>query len=61
MPNSPSFEADLRAIQALNQQDARAIMAGDMATITSQWTEDFVVLPAAGPIVRGRVTECAFG
>jgi len=54
MPNQPSLEADRRAIEALNQQDIKAVMASDIATITSQWTDDFVVLPSAGPIVRGR-------
>ncbi len=57
MSNLSSFETDLRAIQALNLQDSRAVMAGDIDTIISQWTEDFVVLPAAGPIVRGRVAN----
>ena len=54
MLNMPSLEADLRAIEALNQQDMEAVMARDIATITSQWTEDFVILSSAGPIVRGR-------
>jgi len=51
------LEADLRAIKALNEQDRNAILANDIATITSQWTEDFVVLSAAGPIVRGRTAN----
>ncbi len=50
----PSLEADLHAIEALNQQDMRAVLENDIATIISQWTDDFVVIPAAGPIVRGR-------
>jgi ketosteroid isomerase-like protein len=52
-------DSDLRAIEQLNQQDIDAVMAGDVATITSQWTEDFVVLPSAGPIVRGRTANVA--
>jgi len=47
-------DVDLRAIEALNRQDSKAVMENDVATIISQWTDDFVVLPAAGPIVRGR-------
>lgn len=52
----PSIEADLRAIDALNQQDMKAVLANDVETIASQWTEDFVVLSSAG-IVRGRLTH----
>src|SRR5215469_17390532 len=47
-------DVDLRAIEALNLQDCKAVMENDVATIISQWTDDFVVLPADGPIVRGR-------
>jgi ketosteroid isomerase-like protein len=32
-------------------------MASDVATITSQWTDDFAMIPAAGPIVRGRAAN----
>jgi ketosteroid isomerase-like protein len=54
-----ALEADLRAIEALNRQDIKAALAGDIDTITSQWTGDFVVLPPAGPIVRGRAANAA--
>ena len=57
MTNPSSIEADLRAIEALNQQDVDAVMAGDITAIASQWTDDFVVLPPAGPIVRGRTAN----
>ena len=50
-------DADIRAIEALNEQDARAILANDVTTITSQWTEDFVMLTAGGPVVRGRAAN----
>src|SRR5262249_33062823 len=33
-----------------------AAVAGDRATMMSQWTGDFVLLPPAGPIMRGRST-----
>ncbi len=49
-----SPENDLRAIEAINQQDMQFALAGDAALMMSQWTEDFVLLPAAGPIMRGR-------
>jgi ketosteroid isomerase-like protein len=47
-------QADLDAIEALNAQDMAAVLASDLETIASQWSDDFVVLPPAGPIVRGR-------
>src|SRR5215831_1827852 len=53
----PSLEADLHAIEALNQQDMKAVLENDVATIISQWTDDFVVIPSAGPIVRGRLAN----
>lgn len=58
MPDNQSPEADLLAIEALNAQDAKAVLANDVATITSQWSDDFVVL-SEGPIVRGRSANAA--
>jgi ketosteroid isomerase-like protein len=52
-----SRDSDLRAIEALNQRDINAVMASDLAAIASQWTDDFVILPSAGPIVRGRAAN----
>jgi uncharacterized protein (TIGR02246 family) len=49
-----SVENDLRAIEALNQRDVKAALAGDTATMMSQWTDDIVLLQPAGPILRGR-------
>ena len=49
-----SIDNDLRAIEALNQHDVDAVLASDTGAIISKWTNDFVVLPAAAPIVRGR-------
>ena len=50
------LDNDLRAIEAVNQRDVEAALAGDTAGMMSQWTEDFVLLQAAGPILRGRRT-----
>jgi uncharacterized protein (TIGR02246 family) len=50
---------DRRAIEALNEHDVKAALASDVEAIVSQWTEDFVVLPPAGPIVRGRAANAA--
>jgi ketosteroid isomerase-like protein len=54
MQTQTNPEADRRAIEALNQHDVKASLANDLDAIVSQWTDDFVVLPPAGPIVRGR-------
>jgi ketosteroid isomerase-like protein len=54
MADTPSLESDLRAITALNQHDVNAVLASDLDALISQWTDDFVVIPPAGPIVRGR-------
>jgi uncharacterized protein (TIGR02246 family) len=59
MPTPPTLEDDLRAIEALNQHDVKAALANDMVALTSQWTDDFVVLPPSGPILRGRQTIAA--
>jgi len=49
-----SNENDLRAIEAVNQYDVKAALAGDIAMMMSQWTDDYVLLPPAGPVMRGR-------
>jgi ketosteroid isomerase-like protein len=59
MQSQHNLEADLRSIQALNQHDVNATLAVDTDAIISQWTDDFVVLQAAGPIVRGRSANAA--
>ena len=59
MRTESNLDADRRAIEALNQHDVKAALANDVDAIVSQWTDDFVVLPAAGPIVRGRSANAA--
>ena len=59
MQTQSNLEADLRAIEALNQHDVRAALASDTEAIVSQWTDDFVVLPPVGAIVRGRSANAA--
>ena len=49
-----SMENDLRAIEAINQRDMQFALAGDKAMMMSQWADDIVLLPPAGPIMRGR-------
>lgn len=55
----PQHDADRQAIEALNRHDVAAAMASDVEAVVSQWTEDFVVMPPAGPIVRGRAANAA--
>jgi uncharacterized protein (TIGR02246 family) len=54
MQTPTNLDADLRAIEAINQRDVQFSLAGDKAKMMSQWTDDFVLLPWAGPILRGR-------
>jgi uncharacterized protein (TIGR02246 family) len=54
MSDVSSLENDVRAIEAINQRDVQFALANDAAMMMSQWTDDFVLLPAAGPIMRGR-------
>jgi uncharacterized protein (TIGR02246 family) len=54
MSHVPSVENDLRAIEVITRRDVQFALANDAAKTMSQWTDDFVLLPAAGPILRGR-------
>jgi ketosteroid isomerase-like protein len=49
-----SPDDDLRAIEAVNQRDVQFALANDVEMMTSQWTDDFVLLQPAAPIMRGR-------
>lgn len=51
-----SVEAELLAIEELNQRAVDAALANDVAAILSQWTDDFVMLGSEGPIIHGRET-----
>ena len=48
-----------RAIEALNQHDIKAAMAGDVDAVIAQWSDGFVQIPAAGPVIRGRAANVA--
>lgn len=54
MHTQANLEADLRAIDAINQRDVQYALENDANKMMSQWTDDIVLLPAAGPIMRGR-------
>ena len=54
MSDVSSVENDVRAIEAINQRDVQFALANDAAGLMSQWTDDIVLLPSAGPILRGR-------
>ena len=47
MPLPSLNDSDMQALERLNEQDINAAIAGDVATITSPWTDDFVVIPSA--------------
>jgi len=47
MQHRTSLEADLRAIEAINQQDMQLALANDSDKMMSQWADD-IVLPSAG-------------
>jgi uncharacterized protein (TIGR02246 family) len=51
-----SVEAELLAIQKLNQRAVDAVLAADVAATLSLWTDDFVMLGSEGPIIHGRDT-----
>jgi uncharacterized protein (TIGR02246 family) len=51
-----SVEAELLAIEELNQRAVDAVLAADVAATLSQWTDDFVMLGPEGPIIHGRDT-----
>ena len=59
MSKETQLEADRHAIEALNQHDVKSALASDVDAIVSQWSDDFVVIPPAGPIVRGRSANAA--
>ena len=54
MQSRTSHEADLRAIEAINQRDIQFALANDSDKMMSQWTDDIVLLQPTGPIMRGR-------
>ena len=51
-----SLANDLRAIEAITQEDVQAALANNTARMMAQWTEDFVLLQPAAPVLRGRST-----
>jgi ketosteroid isomerase-like protein len=52
-------DADIQAIESLNRHDISAALASDVDAVASQWTDDFVLIPPAGPAVRGRAANVA--
>ena len=59
MSDNSNPDADRLAIEALNAHDVKATIAQDLKAIVSQWTDDFVVIPGTGDIVRGRSANAA--
>ena len=54
MQSRTTHEADVRAIEAISQQDMQFALANDRDKMMSQWADDIVLLQPAGPIMRGR-------
>jgi uncharacterized protein (TIGR02246 family) len=54
MTTAPRLQADLEAIRILHEADKRAARAGDYAALHKLFTEDAVVLPPGGVVLRGR-------
>jgi ketosteroid isomerase-like protein len=52
-------DAHRRAIEALNQHDIKAALASDVDAVITQWSDDFVQIPPAGPAIRGRAANVA--
>ena len=48
------LKADLEAIRILHEADKRAARAGDYATLRKLFTDDAVILPPGGVVLRGR-------
>lgn len=53
MSTSLDVEKALAAIEALHQRDMAASKAGDFATLRSLMSDDAVVMPPGGPLLRG--------
>ena len=51
---STSPQSDLARIEALHEADMRASKAGDYHTLRSIMSDDAVVLPPGGHLIRGR-------
>jgi ketosteroid isomerase-like protein len=54
-----ALRSDIHAIETLNRHDITAALASDVDAVVSQWTDDFVLIPPAGPVVRGRAANAA--
>ncbi|HXG65975.1 MAG TPA: SgcJ/EcaC family oxidoreductase [Blastocatellia bacterium] len=54
MSKDADLRKDLEAIERLHQKDMAASKAGDFATLRSIMTDDAVIMPPGGKVVRGR-------
>ena len=52
--DEPTRPDDLKAIEELHRRDMRASREGDFETLRSLMSDDAVVLPPGGRVVRGR-------
>lgn len=56
----PALAQDKATIQSLNDKFAQAFNAGDAAAIAALYTEDAIVLPPGGEMMKGRTAIQSF-
>ena len=58
--SAPVMAQDMATIQRLSDQFAKAFNAGDAAAVAALYTDDAVILPPDGEIMKGRSAIQAF-
>ncbi|WP_201838116.1 YybH family protein [Microvirga zambiensis] len=58
--SAPAMAQDKATIQSLSDQFAKAFNAGDAAGVAALYTEDAVILPPGGEMMKGRSAIQAF-
>ena len=56
----PALAQDKATIQSLSDQFAKAFNAGDAAAVAALYTEDAIILPPGGDMMKGRSAIQAF-
>jgi uncharacterized protein (TIGR02246 family) len=56
----PALAQDKATIQSLSDQFAKAFNAGDAAAVAALYTEDAIILPPGGEMMKGRSAIQAF-
>jgi uncharacterized protein (TIGR02246 family) len=58
--SAPAMAQDKATIQSLNDKFAQAFNAGDAAAVAALYTEDAIILPPGGEMMKGRSAIQAF-